>query len=201
MIRLIADELQELDPLWHRGSIHTGETSRVWGESEQTWCFMIVLCILLVMPGFRGLVQGLQFRLRSCLWFWKDRVSVQDCAFFLVTRKLASPASGGLRQDKTANLAWHIIKRSHAWHMGAARGGTVFAFNLLSIFLSILQNWKVCLICDLLSSDFQRLINNRFLNLERKIFNYHMLNNFKTAKYDCNPNVSYAFWFSLKYRW
>ncbi len=117
--------------------------------------------------------------------------------FFLVTRKLASPASGGLKQDKTANLAWHIIKRSHAWHMGAARGGTVFAFNLLSI----LQNWKVCLICDLLSSDFQRLINNRFLNLERKIFNYHMINNYKTAKYDCNPNVSYAFWFSLKYRW
>ncbi len=132
MIRLIADELQELDPLWHRGSIHTGETSRVWGESEQTWCFMVLLCILLVMPGFRGLVQGCSSAWGAVCGSERIGCLCKTVLFFLVTRKLASPASGGLKQDKTANLAWHIIKRSHAWHMGAARGGTVFAFNLLS---------------------------------------------------------------------
>lgn len=59
----------------------------------------------------------------------------------------------------------------------------MFAFNWLS---HRSYKTKVCLICDLLSSDFQRLRSNTHFNLERKILNQQLINGFKTA-YDCNP--------------
>lgn len=58
MIRLIADELHELAPLWDRGSIYQGRRGVFEVRVNISDAFVIVLCILLVMPGFWGLVQG-----------------------------------------------------------------------------------------------------------------------------------------------
>lgn len=123
---------RELDPLRDRGSIF--QWRRGAFEVRMKGCDALVLCILSVIAGR---VHGLQFRQRSCLWFWRIGCLCKT-AFSKIGIVLAFLEGW---DDSESTLTHH--QRWFTWHKDAARGGTVVACKCCPT-IQLRATWTSC---------------------------------------------------------